>query len=362
MSIEVNPFVAKLHPYVPGEQPRESGFIKLNTNESPYPAPEQVVAAVRGEAALGVFQKYPDPVTSALRTAISERLGVSTEQILVGNGSDEVLRLICHAFLRPGSGDQIGMLYPTYVLYRTLAEMFGGGCQTFETKAPDYRIPQEAYDAAVKVFFLANPNPPLGTYYPNEELARMASSRPERLLVIDEAYVDFASGSAVELLASHPNLIVSRTFSKSYSLAGLRVGFVLGSTALIGEMNKIKDSYNINRLSQAAALAAWGATDYYQEKARCICQDREFLAQQLRARGFEVPASQGNYVFARRADARALYQQLKERKILVRYFDAPMLDDGLRITVGTRTELEALLQAIDLLSPAGVGASISGGV
>ncbi|MBX7245079.1 MAG: histidinol-phosphate transaminase [Candidatus Sumerlaeaceae bacterium] len=352
MSIEINAAVAALEAYVPGEQPREPGFVKLNTNESPYPSAPAVVEAVHAAATEAAFNKYPDPASRSLRQTIAESLGVELGQILAGNGSDEVLRLVCHAFLRPGSGDVIGMLDPTYVLYRTLAEMFGSSARTFATVAPDYAIPEAAYDTPVKVFFLANPNPPIGTLYPLEQIERLAADNPARLIVVDEAYVDFSGvgNASISLVERFRNVLVSRTFSKSYSLAGLRVGYIVGRRALIAEMEKIRDSYNLNRVSQAAAEAAFRATEYYADKTRQICEDRAFLTEALRRRGFEVPESRGNFVFARRADAAELYKSLKERKILVRYFSAPNLADGLRITIGTRTEINTLLEGLDALS------------
>ena len=353
MAININPAVAALAAYVPGEQPREPGFIKLNTNESPYPPAPEVLDALRAVAGEAALNKYPDPASFALREAISERIGTPVEQLLVGNGSDEVLRLICHAFLRPGTGDRIGMLYPTYVLYRTLAEMFGSGCEPFEVAAPDYEIPETAFDTDVKVFFIANPNPPIGTLYPQGTIARLAADRPERLLVVDEAYVDFSEGDSLGLLEEFDNIAITRTFSKSYSLAGMRVGFVAARRELIEAMEKIKDSYNMNRATQATALAAWKAESYYADKNSLIRENRDFLAVELVRRGFVIPPSRGNFVFARRADARALYEQLKQLRILVRYFDAPALRDGMRITIGTRAELEALLDAIDSIGNAG---------
>lgn len=348
--MQANPAVARLKAYVPGEQPREPGFVKLNTNESPYPPAPAVRDAVRAAAEEALFNKYPDPSSARLRSLVAKDLGLDIDQILVGNGSDEVLRILCHVFLTSGSEDAVGMLYPSYTLYRTLAEMFGCGCREFRVSQPDYAISEEAFEAGVKLFFLPNPNPPIGTLYPLEQITRLAGVRPERLVVVDEAYADFSGQSAIGLLQAHPNLVITRTFSKSYSLAGLRVGFMIADPRVISEAAKVKDSYNVNRLSQAAAEAAWQAGDYYGSKNRVICEDREFLSGELRLRGFEVADSRGNFVFARRPDADSLYRRLKALKILVRYFDTPGLTDGVRITVGTRGELDALLAAIDEVS------------
>jgi histidinol-phosphate aminotransferase len=349
MRIRVNPAVEALEPYVPGEQPRDPEVIKLNTNESPYPAAPAVMEAVRRAADEAMFNKYPDPWSTRLRAALASRVGVSVDEVFPGNGSDEVLRLICHAFLRPGTDDRIGMLEPTYVLYETLAAMFGCRAERFSLTGPDYAIPQAAVQEDVKILFVPNPNPPYGTFYPPETLDALAAARPERLVVIDEAYVDFADGSALEVYRRHENVILTRTFSKSLSLAGLRVGYALAHESLFAQLAKIKDSYNLDRLSQAAAEAALGpdADTYYAARNAEICANRDWLAGQLRQRGFEVPESHGNFVFARRPGAKTLYEHLKARKILVRYFPAPPLDDGVRITIGTREQLDALLRAVD---------------
>jgi histidinol-phosphate aminotransferase len=349
MNVPVNPWVSDLHAYVPGEQPREPGFVKLNTNESPYsPAPE-VLQAVLETAQGASYNKYPDPLSSALREAFAADLGFETSNVFVGNGSDEVLRLLCHAFLSAARGDQIGMLNPTYVLYDTLATMFGCESQIFDLQPPDYSFPDSALVSRVRIFFLPSPNPPLGTHYPSETIRALASADPARLVVIDEAYIDFAHGSAIELVKEYENLVITRTFSKSYSLAGLRVGFAVANEEIIRQLDKIRDSYNLNRVSQAAALAAWRARAYHGEMCERIRQDRDYLTRELRQRGFEVPDSQGNFVFARKSGAAAFYQALKERKVLVRYFNTPALQDGVRITIGTREELEILLREIDSL-------------
>lgn len=349
MSIRVNPAVTRLSAYIPGEQPKEPDFTKLNTNENPYPPAPSVVAAVHAAALEGALQKYPDPTSSSLRHTIAADLGLSPDEILVGNGSDEVLRLLCHAFLRPSDGEGVGVLNPTYVLYETLAAMFGAETSVYNLRPADYQILPEAMHADVKILFLPNPNPPIGTFYQQPVLSALASMNNERLLVIDEAYVDFAPGNALPTYRQFENVVITRTFSKSYSLAGLRVGYVIARPQLIREMDKIRDSYNVNRISQAAALAAWEDKDYHSHCCQKIRLDREFLTGELRARGFTVPESHGNFVFARRAGARELYEQLKQRRVLVRYFSSPELADGVRITIGTHDELLTLLSAIDEL-------------
>ena len=350
MPITPNSWVAGLEAYTPGEQPSGAGYIKLNTNEAYAPAPE-VLSAVHAAANEALFHRYPEPKSKALRAAIAEQLDVTIEEVIMGNGSDEVLRLLCHAYLSANAGDKIGMVDPTYSLYHTLAAMFGCSYTSYPLKSPLYEIPQDAIASDARIFFLANPNPPYGTFYEPDVLAKLAAANPNRLVVIDEAYVDFAPHDAMEIYRKFENVVITRTFSKSYSLAGLRVGFAVARPEITAELEKIRDSYNMNRVSQAGALAAWQAKDYYAQMVNEIRSNREYLQKELANLGFVVPPSAGNFVFARRADAKELYLQLKERKILVRYFSAPALADGIRITIGTRAELDQLLTGIRDLSP-----------
>lgn len=345
-----NSILASLEAYVPGEQPRDGNYVKLNTNESPYPPAPEVVEAIKGCSFEDSLNKYPDPLSMALRKAVAERFEFSPDNVLVGNGSDEVLRLVCHACLE--RGDSIAMLYPTYVLYRTLAAMFGAGCIEFDVEAPSFEIPKQAFTQPSQILFVANPNPPIGTLYPVELVEELVKCQPERLVVVDEAYADFSQATCLELVRRYRNVAVTRTFSKCYALAGLRIGFIVGNQQLIEQLLKLKDSYNVNRISQAAAVAAWHAMDYYRGIARQICETREYLARELRRRGFDVPQSAGNFVFARCRNAEQLYLCLKERKILVRYFKARKLEDGIRITIGTPDEVRVLLNALDELQSA----------
>jgi len=347
MAIAVNPYVEAMQGYVPGEQLNDPDVIKLNTNESPYPAAPEVSEAVQLENQRNIYNKYPNPTSAPLREAIAQRLQVTPEEIVIGNGSDEILRMIMHAFTRPGQNDSIAICSPTYTLYAVLAEMFGVAVENHAAEAPDYSMPESFIEAPAKVALLPNPNPPIGTFYSAPDIEAMAAADPDRLFVVDEAYVDFAPESALPVYRKYDNIVITRTFSKSYSLAGLRAGFVICRPRLAEALNKIKDSYNVNRLTQAAALAAWNATDYYSKTIAQIITDREFLVSGLKERGFNVPQSHGNFAFARIKGAQELYRGLKDRKILVRYFDTPGLNDGLRITVGTRPQLEKLFAAID---------------
>lgn len=347
MTIAVNPWINSMEGYVPGEQINDADVVKLNTNEAPYPAAPLVSEAIKVETDKGFFNKYPDPSCAELRTAIAARFSISSDEVVCGNGSDENLRLLVHAFTRPGVGDKIATTSPTYTLYSVLAEMFGVEVENHPAIMPDYILPESLIEARVKAIFLPNPNPPVGTFYGNSDLERIAAADPDRLVVIDEAYVDFAPNDALNVYEKYNNVVLTRTFSKSYSLAGLRAGFMVCRPELAASLNKIRDSYNVNRLTQAAALAAWNARDYYGDMVKRIVEDREFLSAALKERGFVVPESHGNFVFARKDGAKKLYEALKEKKVLVRYFDLDGLRDGVRITVGTRPQLERLLVAMD---------------
>ena len=336
-------FVTELASYVPGEQPTEPGYIKLNTNEFPYAAPKGVKAAIVREAADSV-RVYPNPASAPLRAALAARHGVTPQQVLVGNGSDEILRLLAHAFL--GAGRKLAVVRPSYTLYDVLAAQFEAEVAVHPLDGGEI-LPDSLYQEPWDACFLPVPNPPLGTQFAEDALRALAALG--RILVLDGAYVDFTTQAhePIAWLPQYPNLIVTRTFSKSFGLAGMRVGYTVAHPAIIDWLDRLRDSYNINRISQSAALAALEASDYY--KARCaeIIASRTLLTAQLSSRGYRVHASQGNFVFARHKHAQAIYEKLKERKILVRYFAHSGLEDGLRITIGTPEELTALVAALD---------------
>ena len=335
--------------YVPGEQPPAGArVIKLNTNENPYPPSPRVAQAIAAELAGGgeKLRLYSDPVALELRRAASAVTGLPVAQILAGNGSDELLALIARALVDPG--DVIEYPYPTYVLYETLAEAQGARIRTVPF-APSFELPRELFGSDAKVVFVASPNSPSGTSHPVSVLGELAASLPNGLLVVDEAYADFAGESALELARTRPNVVVLRTFSKSYSLAGMRIGLMFGPTELVSGIAKVKDSYNLDRLAIAAGAAALGDGEWMQSNVAKILATRARLTQGLARLGLEVLPSSANFVFARLGSserARAAYQSLKERGILVRYFDRPLLSDGLRITVGTDDEITALLDAL----------------
>jgi histidinol-phosphate aminotransferase len=341
--------VEKMTAYVPGEQPPAgSKVIKLNTNENPYPPSPAVAAALRAEIGDdgARLRLYSDPVATDLRAAASEITGFPAAQILAGNGSDELLALIVRAAVEPG--EAVLYPYPTYVLYETLAEAQGARHETVSF-GRDFALPRELLGSKAKVLFITTPNSPSGTSHPVAALGELADSVPDSLVVIDEAYADFAEENALSLAKLKPNVVVLRTFSKSYSLAGMRVGLLFGSSEAVEAIGKIKDSYNLDRLAIVAGAAALRDQAWMKTNRAKILATRRRLDEGLTALGFEVLPSSANFVFARLgSDARAkgAYQFLKSRGILVRYFDRPLLADGLRITVGTDDEIAALLVSL----------------
>jgi histidinol-phosphate aminotransferase len=340
----VRPAVRAMDGYVPGEQPQDGGYIKLNTNENPYPPSPRVREAIERCASDDV-RLYPDPMANALRDAAAARYDLTRDHILAGNGSDELLAIVLRACT--DAGDRVAYPYPTYSLYDTLVDIAGASAVRLPFP-DDFSLPGGLAEAQARVTFVCNPNAPSGTFVGVDEL-RALSERVAGLLVVDEAYVDFAGDSALRLVRERSNVLVLRTLSKSYSLAGMRVGLACGSPALIAELCKVKDSYNLSRVSIAAGAAALADHELMREHARRVCATRARLSERLRSRGYEVPPSQANFVLARGRgrDQRPVYEALKQRRILVRYFGTPELYDALRITVGTDDEIDALLAALD---------------
>jgi histidinol-phosphate aminotransferase len=344
----VRPEIRALHGYVPGEQPQGQRFIKLNTNENPYPPSPRVVEAARHAAEEGL-RLYPDPSAAALRAKAAEVYGVPAERILAGNGSDELLAMIMRTCVGPR--DRVAYPVPTYSLYDTLVAIGGGEVVAIPFPA-DFTLPlEELVEARARVTMVCNPNAPSGTLTPLEQL-RELGRRVAGLLVIDEAYVDFAATTALPLIDELDNVLVLRTFSKSFSLAGLRVGLAFGSPGFMAEMAKVKDSYNLNRISMAAATAALGDLETMRANVARIRSTRQRLIAALGELGFAVLPSETNFVLARRPgrDLRSLYEALKERRILVRHFAIDALRDAVRITVGTDDEIDALLATLRQLA------------
>jgi histidinol-phosphate aminotransferase len=334
--------------YTPGEQLHDRRYIKLNTNENPYPPSPRVVEAIR-VAANEDLRLYPDPLANVLRDRAATVYSLRRDNILVGNGSDELLNLIIRACVGPG--DRVVFPYPTYSLYDTLVTVQEG--QSVHIPYPvDFSLPDGLAAAGGRVTFVCHPNSPSGTAVPIDRIGALARA-VSGLLVTDEAYVDFADASALELLREHENLIVLRTFSKSFSLAGMRVGLAFGTEDLIAQLLKVKDSYNVTRLGIVAAAAALEDYAWMEANVERIRRTRARLTDELRAIGLSVLPSQSNFVLARRPgeNLQDVYLALKQRGILVRYFATPELSDALRISVGSDAEIDALLAAIAEVVP-----------
>ncbi len=345
--------IAAITGYIPGEQPQNSGFIKLNTNENPYPPSPRVLSALR-KAADRSLRLYPEPLSDSLRSLAVARYGFRTENILAGNGSDELLSILVRCFV--GQGDRVAYPVPTYTLYDTLVAIQEGERVGVDFP-PDFSLPEAIYSQKVALTFLCNPNSPSGTLVPLKEIENLARS-VSGILVVDEAYIDFAEGegaSSIPLIHSFPNLVVLRSFSKSFSLAGMRIGLAFAAEEVIADMVKVKDSYNLNRLSLVAAVAALQDLPWMVRNVSRIQRSRRKLIRGLKKMGFQVYPSQANFVMAQKEgqNLRGLYEELKRRKILVRYFDLPRLKDSLRITVGTPQEIKILLQEIEAIGYAG---------
>ncbi len=337
---------ASLTPYTPGEQPRDMQYVKLNTNESPFPPSPGVAAAVAAEA--GRLQLYSDPENMALREKLAQVYGVSPRQIIVTNGSDEVLNF---AFMAFGS-EKAPMAFPdiTYGFYPVFAELN----HIPYTQIPlreDFSIDPRDYMGIGKTIVIANPNAPTGLCLSLGDIEAIVRSNPDNVVIVDEAYVDFGAESAVKLVDKYDNLLVAQTFSKSRSMAGARLGFGIGSPQLIADLNTIKYStnpYNVNRMTEFAGVAALEENSYYMENAQTIIRNRQWTAQQLRALGFTVLDSKANFLFAKsdRIPGGELYRGLKQRGVLVRHFAKAPIDPFVRITVGTMAQMEILITKI----------------
>ncbi|MCC5834992.1 MAG: histidinol-phosphate transaminase [Opitutales bacterium] len=345
------PHIQAIHPYTPGTQPEGDGWIKLNTNELPYPPSPRVKDAIASE--LDRLPLYPNPASRPLRSAIAKRFGLDNSQVIIGNGSDDLLNLLMRAF-SDGQADAL-QTFPSYSLYPVLAAIANAKLQSVKfDKGMDLPVDELAQHPA-RICFLTSPNAPTGVGFSNASI-RQLLSRFDGLVVVDEAYADFAEENAVELLKDHPNIVITRTFSKSYGLAGLRVGFALASSETISILDRIRDSYNVNRLSQAGALAAFEDPDYYAEVIRKVIETRERIREALIAAGWEVYPSQSNFLFARppqkdgiSGPERSLsaFEYLNARKILVRHFPSnPLTADYIRISIGTDNQMNRLMESL----------------
>jgi histidinol-phosphate aminotransferase len=346
-----SPRIGALQPYVPGEQPRIADLVKLNTNENPYPPSPRAVHAIR-EAATEGLERYPDPTSLALREAVARRHGLDVAQVFAGNGSDEVLAHAFFAFFQ--QAEPLLMPDVSYSFYRVYAQLYGIACELLPVDA-QLRIDVEAMASRAASgcagLVIANPNAPTGIGLPLERIERLAAACPARVVLVDEAYVDFGGESAMPLIARYPNLLVVHTLSKSRSLAGLRVGYACGQAHLIDALVRVKDSFNsypLDRLALAGAVAALDDDAWFERTRRQVMDAREGLCLQLEDLGFEVLPSQANFVFARhpRRDAAELAALLRERAVLVRHFRQPRIAQYLRISIGTRDQCSLLVQRL----------------
>ncbi len=343
----LRPNIAAMSGYVPGYQPDDiTSWIKLNTNENPYPPSPKVVEAILAEIGSdgASLRTYPSASSQKLREVAGELYGFDPSWIIMANGSDEVLNNLIRACA--GQGEDIGYVHPSYSYYSTLAEIQGaavctyGLTDTFTIEAfPEY------YHG--KIFFLTTPNSPLGFAFPQAYIEVLAQTCGG-LLVIDEAYADFADWNSLELVKKYENVVVTRTLSKSYALAGMRLGLAIARPEIIAALDKIRDHYNLDRLAQAACVAALQDQPYLRESCRKIIETREWFTRELTAIGYNVIPSQANFVFASPPDRNGarVYDGLFERKILVRLLSDPLLAHGIRISIGTREEMAATLAAM----------------
>jgi histidinol-phosphate aminotransferase len=336
-----------LTPYTPGEQPKLTNLIKLNTNECPYPPSDKVLEAICA-ATNGDLRLYPDPDSSALRQAIADYYGINRDQVFAGNGSDEILAFAFQALLN----HEGPLVYPdiTYSFYPVYCQLNGIRAEQVALN-DDFSLDLAVVPAHAGAVIFPNPNAPTGQSVSLEAIAQLCRRLPDRVIVVDEAYVDFGAETAVPLVKDYPNLLVVQTFSKSRALAGLRVGFAIGQPELLAGLERIKNSFNsypVDRLASAGAIAAMEDRVGFEHDRQRIMASRAQMSEQLTALGFNVVPSQANFVFVRhpQRDAGSLALALRERAIIVRHFRLPRIDQHLRITIGTEAECAALIAAL----------------
>ena len=339
--------VQNLDPYVPGEQPKDKTYIKLNTNENPYPPSPHVVAAIK-QAANENLRLYPTPTCNELRTTIAHYHGLKAEQIFVGNGSDELLAFSFLAFFNPDSA----ILFPdiTYSFYPVYCALFRID-YTLVPLDEEFSIPTEKFLQENGGIIFPNPNAPTGKSLGLQSIAKIAEHNKDQVVIIDEAYIDFGGESAVKLIEHYPNLLIIQTLSKSRSLAGLRVGFAMGHKDLIEALDRVKNSinsYTLDRIALAGALESFKDEGYFQDARQKVIATREKTALRLETMGFYIIPSKANFIFISHPSisAERLYQQLREKGILVRYFNKARIDNFLRVSIGTEEEMEHLIQRV----------------
>ena len=348
MSKFLSPTLAAVTPYTPGEQPQDQQYIKLNTNESPYLPSPAVIAAV-SEHEVEKLRLYSDPACTDLLKAAAAHFGLQPEQIMPGNGSDENLFFALRAFC--DADHPLAYADITYGCYGVWCGLMHIPSHIIPLKE-DFTLDPKDYYGLNQTIVLANPNAPTGIALPRAEIEGILKANPNNVVIVDEAYVDFGGESCVPLIDQYENLLVVQTFSKSRQLAGARLGLAMGNAKLIADLNRVKFSlnpYNINRLTLKAGQAALEDTAYFEKTRAAIMDTRAWTMQQLTDRGFTVLDSRANFVFAstNRINGGVLYKELKKKGILVRHFDAPRIENWLRITIGTPEQMQALMDAVD---------------
>ena len=339
--------VKRTEPYVPGEQVEQKDIIKLNTNENPYPPSPKVIAAIQQEMGRSL-QLYPSPTATELRETIGRQYGLSADEVFVGNGSDEVLAFSFMAFFEPGK--TIRFPDVTYSFYPVYAKLFDIPYEEVPLNK-DFTLPVDKYFQSEGGVILPNPNAPTSIYAELEHIEEIVKNNPDQVVIIDEAYIDFASKSATELIRKYDNVLVVQTTSKSRSLAGLRVGFAMGASSLIDALIRIKDSFNsytLDRLALVGAQAAFEDEAYFAETTQKIIATREKMSETLRQLDFNVLPSQANFLFVshKSVPAEFIYNELKKEGLLVRYFNKSGIDNYLRITIGTDQQMERLVRKL----------------
>ncbi len=347
MSKFLNPQYANIEVYTPGEQPRDMNYIKLNTNESPYPPSPGVIDAVNGGEA-SLLRLYSDPECKALKEALAGLYHVNYENVYVSNGSDDILNFAFMAF----TSENVGAAFPeiSYGFYKVYGDLHRCNYERIPLKE-DFSIDADDYCNLNSLIVIANPNAPTGKFLPLQEVEKIIAANSDNVVLVDEAYVDFGGKSAIPLTKKYKNLLVVQTFSKSRSMAGARLGFAIGDKGLIEDLNRIKYStnpYNVNRLTMAAGVAAIKDNDYYVENCMKICQTRQQTIEALEALDFHVIPSKANFILAksRQIGGFELYTRLKERGILVRYLGYEKIKDYNRITIGTPEEMETFINTV----------------
>lgn len=349
MSSYWSPLVHSLDPYIPGEQPRVDGLIKLNTNENPYPPAPGVAELLQQPATAERLRLYPDPNAQSLKDAIADYHGLNAAQVFVGNGSDDVLAMVFMGLLKQARP----ILFPdiTYSLYPVYCQLFEVDYRTVPL-ADDFSLNLDDYARENGSIIFANPNAPTGLALSLGAIEGLLSRNTESVVVVDEAYVDFGADSAVALINRYPNLLVVQTLSKSRSLAGMRLGFAAGQTDLIEALNRVKNSFNpypLDRVAEAAGRIAFEDTAYFERCCAKIIQTRQTTSDALTAMGFDVLPSNTNFLFARppaALSADALATRLREDKVLIRYFNKPRISDWVRISIGTDDDMAVMLSCI----------------